>query len=318
MPNKPGPRLSKLLPYYGSKSRLAPRIAHQLGPHRLYAEACCGSLAVLMGKPVAPFEMVCDLYGHVVNLARVVASERWRDLYEQARRIMSAEPLYDELRASVAADDPDPAPSVEAVEDRHVAAALAVLASSWIGRNGYAGTTATGLGFAQRYTTKGSSNAARWTAAVESIPFWHQRIRDVQIVQADLFDWLPRIVDAPDVAIYVDPPYIDKDATYQHDFTGGGGGLFGEEDDHDRLARLLRSFSKSRVVVSYYDHPRLAELYPGWTIVPVPLTKTTGIQTRGEQPPRLSPEVLIVNGPEIPAADCENTRNPAEAECASA
>lgn len=38
------------------------------------------------------------------------------------------------------------------------------------------------------------------------------------------------------------------------------------DDDHARLAKELLRFKRARVVVSYYDDPRLAELYPDWTI----------------------------------------------------
>ncbi len=53
------------------------------------------------------------------------------------------------------------------------------------------------------------------------------------------------------MAIYCDPPYLVKGAKYVHDFT---------DSQHEDLAKLLRRFKHTRVVVSYYEHPALDEL----------------------------------------------------------
>ena len=55
-------RINAIVPWFGSKRYLAPRIVEQLGPHRAYWEPFCGSLAVLLAKPVASQETVCDLH----------------------------------------------------------------------------------------------------------------------------------------------------------------------------------------------------------------------------------------------------------------
>lgn len=62
--------------------------------------------------------------------------------------------------------------------------------------------------------------------------------------------------------------------------------------EHERLSELLRRFRKSRVVVSYYDHPILPDLYPGWkrveTVVTKSLANAAGAHTKAT-------EVLLVN-----------------------
>ena len=81
-----------------------------------------------------------------------------------------------------------------------------------------------------------------------------------------------------------DPPYLQKQATYTHDF---------DDAAHVRLAAALCRFRHTRVVVSYYAHERLAELYPGWRVVPVAVPKNLAVRA-GAEP---APEVLLINQP---------------------
>jgi DNA adenine methylase len=67
------PTITSLVPWFGAKRTLAPRIVRELGPHRVYWEPFCGSCAVLLAKPRASMETVNELHGDLVNLARVVA-----------------------------------------------------------------------------------------------------------------------------------------------------------------------------------------------------------------------------------------------------
>lgn len=70
--------------------------------------------------------------------------------------------------------------------------------------------------------------------------------------------------------------------------------MFG--DDHQRLAAALSRFSRSRVVVSYYRHPRLEGMYPKgrWTHVNCETAKNLSHQGGGSA---RAHEVLIINGP---------------------
>jgi DNA adenine methylase len=94
----------------------------------------------------------------------------------------------------------------------------------------------------------------------------------------------------PGVVIYADPPYLAKGAEYLHDFDWLA---------HRRLATVLRRFQKTRVVISYYDHPDLAAMYPGWTKVDCAMTRAMASQgQRGERGnAEKAPEVLLINGP---------------------
>jgi len=293
-------KISALLPYFGSKRTLAPRIVAELGPHRSYWEPFCGSMAVLLAKPVCSQETVNDLYGDLVNLARVIRHARYGPaLYRQLRRTMVHERLFAEAETIVR--DAEYRPCADVVGPADAERAYQFFVACWLGRNGVIGTTKGSCGkqFSVRYTTNGGIQGTRFVSAVSSIPCWRRRISEVTILCRDGFKLLERIEDAEGTAIYCDPPYLAKGAEYIHDFEAG---------DHARLAGLLGRFRAARVVVSYYQHPALDKLYPGWTSVICNVTKSLVNQgRRGRESKAIAPEVLLVNGPSFTGKANVNT-----------
>lgn len=142
-----------------------------------------------------------------------------------------------------------------------------------------------------RWTAGGGSGPTRFRNAVESIPAWHDRLRNVVILRKDMFDVVSKVEDAEGVAIYCDPPYLPEtmsgDSRYLHDF---------DEADHCRLANALRRFERARVVLSYYDSLKLAELYPGWNKIDCSRHKHLHVQNKRGMGRKAAPEVLLVNG----------------------
>lgn len=274
-------RINAIAPWFGAKRNLAPEIVTELGPHRVYWEPFCGSMAVLLSKPPCVMETANDLHGDLINLARVIQDPvLGPDLYRRLRRTLMAEPLFEESAKAIRADD-----RVDLLDpDR----AYHYFVTAWLGRNGVAGTASCNAHFCVRYTANGGHAAKRWDSAVRSIPTWRRRLANVTILRRDALELLPRIEDADGTAIYCDPPYLVKGASYTHDF---------EDPDHERLAELLRRFSRARVVVSYYDHPRLAGLYPGWSRRTIEVSKALAHQGRRGANDKRAREVLVVNGP---------------------
>lgn len=114
-------------------------------------------------------------------------------------------------------------------------------------------------------------------------------MRSFIILNVDAFDFLECIEDSPGTAIDCDPPYLVKGAKYVHDCG---------EADHQRLAETLLRFKRTRVVVSYYDHPRLATLYPKWTIGRIDFTKAIANQAkRDDKGATKATECLLINTP---------------------
>lgn len=294
-------KIKSLAPWFGGKRTLAPDIVELLGQHTQYFEPFCGSMAVLFAKEPSRQETVNDLHGDLINLARVIADEgSGSDLYDRLCRTLFAEELLREA-ADKLAGDLTPA-------DR----AYWYFVQSWMMRNGVAGTNigcvrGAGLAIAARFTAGGGSPTIRWRNAVESIPAWHERLRNVVILNRDAFSLMESIEDAEGVAIYADPPYpaetrsgfdgLGAQARYAHEFDHQQhGGLFGgAKDDHMRLAGLLGRFKTARVVVSTYDCPRYRELYDGWEFIDKTRQKNLHAQNGRGARPKEAPEVLICN-----------------------
>jgi DNA adenine methylase len=281
-----------ILPYYGGKRLLAGTILRQLGPHKAYWEPFCGSLAVLLAKPASPHEHVNDLHGDLVNLARVLRVEDLAvALYSRLARTLCCEAIFDEARLWWLERDHLPA---DAPPDPERAYRYFVV--SWMGRNGISGTERYNHSYSVCWKNQGGNRATRFASAVESIPWWHQRLRRVVILRRDGISLLEKVEDLKGVAIYADPPYLvssraktGSGGVYQHDFTLA---------DHQRLATALARFQRARVVLSGYDHPELLALYPGWSCLRVTASRLLlSVGTRNcRAPAKECPEVLLVNG----------------------
>lgn len=298
---QPEMRIRALAPWFGGKRTLAEDIAEELGPHTQYFEPFCGSMAVLLAKAPSQKETVSDLHGDLIGLANVVqdidAAER---LYERLQRTLFSEGLLE--RAQRELEVPDPVFDLER--------AYWYFLASWMGRNGTAGTERLDYQIAVRWTKNGGSPTVRFRNAVDSLPAWHRRLQNVVILRRNAFDILDRFEDVPDTLIYADPPYTAEmrnnlggknggGGRYLHEFTNTGttGALFGCRDDHARLAEILRGYRNARIIVSYYDCPRIREIYAGWTFVDKTMQKNLHAQNGRGARPKDAPEVLIINGP---------------------
>jgi len=294
------PKITALSSWFGGKRTLAPTIVEELGPHRAYWEPACGSMAVLFAKPPSNHETVNDLHGDLVNMARVIASDAAFALYDRLMRTVMCEPLVTDARAHVAADIDAPASGTGGDADR----AYWYFVLSWAARNGVAGAARMTFQMAVRWTSGGGSGSVRFRSAVDSLPWWHRRLRNVEILRRDLFDVVPRIADQQGTVIYMDPPYLRRGGrsgaqAYLYEFGAG---------DHRTLAELLARFKAARVVVSYYDDPQLAELYPAphWTKRLVYRQKNLHVQSRRGVGKSTAPEVLLLNGPSYANKEPEN------------
>lgn len=278
-------QVTAIAPWYGGKRTMAPIIVGELGPHAAYWEVFCGSMAVLLAKPPCTMETVNDLHSDIVNLARCLQhSTIGPALYRRLRRALNSQELFKEARERCNA-----APSLDLDLDR----AYDYFFTSWQGMNGVAGTQQYNLGFARRFIKNGGHAAKRFASVVDTIPKFRRRLRQVTILKSDGIELLENIEDAPGVVIYEDPPYWVKGADYLHDFI---------EEDHARLAAANQRFKKTRLVISYYDHPRVRELYRGWTFRECPMNKALGNQGKREKNnATVAPELLIINGPSYAA-----------------
>ena len=253
-------KIKALAPWFGGKRNRACRIIEQLGVHRVYWEPFCGSMAVLMVKRPCEMETVNDLNGDLINLAKVIQDKDSAfKLYDKVSRTLYSEQLFLEAKERCFGIEYD-------YGTDHVQRAYDFFVASWMGLNGMSGTMRCNYQFAMRWCVGGGQGAKRWQSVVESMPAWHKRLRNVVIVQRDAFDLLDNIKDETGVSIYCDPPYFEKSSKYIHDLRG---------DDHLRLCESLQRFKEAKVVVSYYDHPDLTDLYKGWHRISLPTAHTS-------------------------------------------
>jgi len=292
-------KVRAILPYFGGKRTLADRIVAELGPHKSYWNPCVGGFCVELAKPVSAHEHVNDLHGDLINLAHVLQDLKDGPLlYRRLRRSWNHETAFEEAKAALArADDDGGAGNLFGID---VAGELTPLDRaylyfliSWQGRNGVAGTARVNYQPSVRWTSGGGHGGIRFKNAVDSIPAWRRRMRSMTILRRDLFEIVSRIEDQAGTVIYVDPPYIrdgiarSGSCQYLHEF-----GV----NDHARLAKELARFRHVRIVVSYYAHPMLADLYRGWTFVDCARQKNLHVQNRRGSGRNTAPEVLIING----------------------
>lgn len=268
--------LHQLVPWFGGKAALSKWIVTEFGPHSSYFEPFTGGCAILFRKLIAPHETINDLHEDVTNLARVIAdtADHQKLVRSLAYRI-NCEALQREARDRLRK------PFVAGV-DR----AADFLYASWLAMNGYIGTQQH-LGYAAQYKRASSSKSHKLQAAIESIRWWHDRMKHVAVLNRDGFELLAKVPDDSKTVVYCDPPYVVKSGRYRIDFAVG---------DHERLAQALARFRKTRVVVSYYDHPLLDQLYAGWHKRILNEWKTRS--HNGVRKPKPS-EILLINGPSL-------------------
>lgn len=275
--------IKSIVPWFGSKRKLAPKIVELIGQHKTYWEPMCGSMAVLLAKPPCEMETVNDLHGCLINLARVIQDkEKGFELYDKLSRTLYTEEFFEESkeRWTSAAGDPDVWLSLERAYDYFVA--------SWMGLNGVSGTKRYNYQFALRWCRGGGQGARRWRSVVGSMPAWHKRLQNVVILKRDAIEIIDNIADDRDTVVYCDPPYFDKSDKYLHDFT---------PEQQVQLSQSLKRFSKARIFVSYYDHPALEALYEGWRKIRFAVsTQSLRNATKGKKknPQKEQVEVLLI------------------------
>jgi DNA adenine methylase len=277
-------QVSSLAPWFGAKRSFAAEIVRQIGPHAAYFEPFCGSMAVLFAKPAARIEVVNDLHGDITNVAWVLQRRRTKArLLVALHDTICSEAHYRHCREQVLKPfDANPL----APNWRRAYYALCVW---WMGRSGMAGTRASRTSFAARYTDRGGAAGGRFRNMVECLPAFGDRLARVDVLNRCGFEVLSKVEDRATNAIYCDPPYVVKAAEYAHDFAAA---------DHARLAAAASRFENARVVVSYYPHPSLEDLYPRgrWTRVEVEVSKNI-MNTRRETVGARATELMLINAP---------------------
>lgn len=242
------------LRWHGGKWRLAPWIVQHFPAHRLYTEAFGGAASVLLRKPRSYAEVYNDLDDDVVNLFRVLRSERAPELLAALRTTPFSRAEF-ELAYEVAADP---------VEE---ARRLVVRSFMGFGSDGFNREVTTG--FRANAHRSGTTPAQDWANLPDALTFTVERLRGVVIEHRQAVEVFAQH-DAADTLHYVDPPYLHETRSQKNRGGGRGrGGCYRHEmtdADHARLLDALCGLA-GMVVLSGYPAPSYDAALAGWTRV---------------------------------------------------
>lgn len=287
-------QLRSSINWTGSKARSAQRILEAFpasNSYKVFAEVFCGSASILFAKPRGShLEVINDKNARLINFWMAVREEveylQWK-----LKTLPYSESLFKQFKTSL--DEKTP---MEAIEE----------AARWyyVNRGTISGHIDSSKGWS--YTAPQSkiaygvpSDAVGYQNAVALLPLLSSRLAEVQIHDWD-YTRLIEKYETPLTLFFIDPPYIGSENYYAVDDTPPF-----TSDDHVMLAELLNK-TPAKVVLSYYEHPWLDELYPAekWRRVTWQHHKESSRMNKTLQVAR---EVLLCNYPEPVASlwDCE-------------
>lgn len=249
--DEPEPKMGRIVHWFGGNTRNSEAVGKALRGLSLVYVPFGGGMSEVPWIKTSRV-LVNDLHRHVINLCRTVQNPQDRKwLIEQA----DAQPYHPDVLATAQRKA-----KLWRWEDGgyNREAALWYFISTWMYRGGCGGTKNELSGnLALRWTVSGGGNVRRYRTAVEALEAWGQAFKRCEFFCVDGFDFLQQnAADDKRNGIYVDAPWPEVGAKYLHTFS---------EDDHSRLADLLRLFVKTRVVVRYGAHPLIEKLYrTGW------------------------------------------------------
>lgn len=230
-----------VLRWHGGKWMLAPWIISQMPAHRVYVEPFGGAASVLIRKERSYSEVYNDLDDEVVNLFRVLRSERSGDLVEALRMTPFAET---EFFAAYECDGDD----LERAR-RTVIKSFMGFGSNAVHRRS---------GFRSNSNKSGTTPAHDWVNYPDALAVLVERLRGVVVMHRDAREVMARH-DGPETLHYVDPPYIfetraDAGHDYAHEMS---------DADHADLLGFLTTL-EGRVILSGYPSDAYDAALPGW------------------------------------------------------
>lgn len=239
-----------LLRWHGGKWLQAPQIIAHFPPHRVYVEPFGGAWSVGFRKPRTYAEVWNDLDDELVNLFRVLRSNRAAELPELLRMTPFARGEF--YQAYEPAADP--------VER---ARRLIVRAFMGHGSDGASGQYRTG--FRANSNRSGSTPAVDWINLPDSLELAIARLRGVVIENRPALQVMATH-DGIDTLHYVDPPYLHETRARTHR-RADNGGVYRHELNDEQHEELLANLCqlKGMVVLSGYPSGIYDQALQGWT-----------------------------------------------------
>lgn len=229
------------LRWHGGKWLLAPWIISHFPKHQVYVEPFGGAASVLIRKPRAYAEVYNDLDQSVVNLFRVLRSDRAGQLVNALRLTPFSR---EEFRAAYQ-------PCSDELER---ARRLIVRSFMGFGSNGHNRST----GFRANSNRSGTTPAHDWCNYPDGLIAIIERWRGVIVENKDACAVMAQH-DSENTLHYVDPPYVfdtraDLSKDYAHELT---------DEQHRELLTFLREL-RGMVILSGYPSHIYDDALTGW------------------------------------------------------
>jgi len=253
MATKPKPKITTLVPWFGSNRLHAHKVGELLSDCNWVGIPFAGGMCEISHIEARTI-LVNDLHHELINLANVVSED--------------VELLQKTLRSKLFHPD-----TLEYSRDQlrkanvlcRVNQAANFFVVCWMTRAGTAGTKAEKTAkLALRWSAGVVDSVVRYQSAIDGLPYWSRQFKRCTFSCLDFFEFLLRCNDLPRSGIYADPPFIDKGKKYLHNC-----GKTSEEQEacHVLIAKTLERFSQARVVVRAYDCEFIREVYDekDWT-----------------------------------------------------
>jgi len=224
--------------YFGSKQRLAVRIAQMLPPHNAWVEAFCGSAAVTMAKKPALIEIINDADMQIVNLFRQLRTHE----AELLRLVQLTPYARKEFEASYKGNGR----KRKLEQARRFLVASMMTVNGAVGSNGH-GFKHSGFSYSQAYARNGQeARVHRWNSLPDRLEKVVDRLKAVRIEHRDARELFRMFLNRPASLVYLDPPYLmDRDHGYKVDAN--------EEQFHQELLELCLK-ARCMVLVSGYNN----------------------------------------------------------------
>lgn len=287
-------KIKAIAPWFGSNRMLASRVGVQLGKLDWCGVSFAGGCAELPHIN-ARSVMLNDLHRHVINMARVMADPKLGPaLYRKLRRYILHQDslIIAQARCEIRENSMKEKCNLVAGKDRELVRselqaepdlwwAEDYFVSAWMSRSHSAGSEDEfSSGMSIRWNASGGDSAVRFSNAVRSIPPWRRALKHTSFSTIDALAFHQRCKDEDGHGIYDDPPFPGPGDRYKFKV---------DENFQRNLAKEASRFKKTRVVMRFYDHPLIRELYPQnhWTWI---------FDKGRNQVNEETPEVLLVNG----------------------
>ena len=233
--------------YYGGKGHLATRISEILPMNKAYIEPFAGSAAILLAREPVKYEVLNDLNHDVYNFWRVL-----RDMPQALEDGLVNTP-YSKEEYLFCRDDENPPNDVEKARRFFVHANLAF------------GASTAKVGFSSGSFGR-SNKALVFHNKVDRLNEVADRLRYVEVENMDAIKLIGRW-NKPDVAMYLDPPYLLTTRVSKEDYATDNGSLA----FHEQLIDTLMDFQGDAVLSGY---PNTLYDTLGWRRQDIEVTKT--------------------------------------------